>query len=140
MPEPSTMAPSPAPTYTAPPLSFDQGALMQAFNTTTLTPPSPNVWYMDFGASAHMTGNHSNLSHILPSPSSYLHVIIRNGHALPITCVGRTTLPTPTHLFQLKNVLVTPSIIKNLLFVCQFTTDNYVFVEFDPFGLSVKDL
>jgi hypothetical protein len=30
---------------------------MQAFNTTTLTPPSPDVWYMDSGASAHMTRN-----------------------------------------------------------------------------------
>ena len=38
VPGPSTMAPPPATPYTATPPAFDQGALMQAFNTTTLTP------------------------------------------------------------------------------------------------------
>jgi hypothetical protein len=42
--------------------------------------------------------------------------------------------------FYLSNVLVTPDIIKNLLSVRQFTTDNNCSMEFDPFGLSVKDL
>jgi hypothetical protein len=42
--------------------------------------------------------------------------------------------------FYLNNVLVTPDIIKNLLFVRQFTTDNNCSMEFDLFGLSVKDL
>jgi hypothetical protein len=34
----------------------------------------------------------------------------------------------------------TPDIIKNLLYVRQFMTDNNCSMEFDPFGLSVKDL
>jgi hypothetical protein len=42
--------------------------------------------------------------------------------------------------FYLNNVLVTPDIIKNLLYICQFTTNNWCSIEFDPFGLSVKDL
>jgi hypothetical protein len=42
--------------------------------------------------------------------------------------------------FYLNNVLVTPDIIKNLLSVRQFTTDNNCSMEFDPFGLSVKEL
>jgi hypothetical protein len=37
-------------------------------------------------------------------------------------------------------VLVAPDIIKNLLSIRQFTTDNLVSVEFDPLGVSVKDL
>ena len=110
---------------------------MQAFNTMSLTPPSSNEWYMDSGASAHMTGNHGNLSHLLPSNSSYPHVIIGNGQALPITCTGHTTLSTPNHSFSLNNVLVTPDIIKNLISVRKLTTDNLVSVEFDPFGLSI---
>ena len=112
---------------------------MQAFNTMSLTPPSSNEWVMDSGASAHMTSNPGNLSHILPSNSSYPHVIIGNGHALPITRVGHTTLSTPNHTFYLNNVLVTPDLIKNLISTRKFTTDNFVSVEFDPFGLSVKD-
>jgi hypothetical protein len=42
-------------------------------------------------------------------------------------------------LFYLNNILVTPDVIKNLLFVHQFTTDNWCSMEFDPFGLSFKD-
>ena len=41
---------------------------------------------------------------------------------------------------RLNNVLVSPHIIKNLIFVRQFTTDNNCSVEFDPAGCSVKDL
>jgi hypothetical protein len=36
--------------------------------------------------------------------------------------------------------LVSPQIIKNLISVRQFTTDNNCSVEFDPAGCSVKDL
>ena len=42
MPGAPPSAPMPAPTYVAMPSSFDQGSLMQAFNTMSLTPPSPN--------------------------------------------------------------------------------------------------
>jgi hypothetical protein len=50
---------------------------------------------------------------------------------------GYSTLLGPFHL---NNVLVAPDIIKNLLSVRQFTTDNLVSIEFDPLGISVKDL
>jgi hypothetical protein len=42
--------------------------------------------------------------------------------------------------FYLNNVLVTPDIIQNLLFVHRFTNDNWCSMEFDPYSLSVKDL
>ena len=113
---------------------------MQAYNTMSLAPPPPHEWIMDSGASAHVTGNQGNLSHILPSSSPYPHVIVGNGHALPITRTGHTTLSTPNHSFSLNNVLVTPNLVKNLISVHKLTTDNLVSVEFDPFGLSVKDL
>jgi hypothetical protein len=35
---------------------------------------------------------------------------------------------------------VSPNIIKNLISIRLFTTDNNCSIEFDPFGLSVKDL
>ncbi|KAL8162424.1 hypothetical protein V2J09_013913 [Rumex salicifolius] len=40
---------------------------------------------------------------------------------------------------KLNYVLVTPSIIKNLILIHQFIVDNSCSVEFDPFGFSVKD-
>jgi hypothetical protein len=45
-------------------------------------------------------------------------------------------LPGP---FYLNNVLVTPDIIMNLLSIHQFTINKWCSLEFDPFGLSVKD-
>jgi hypothetical protein len=36
--------------------------------------------------------------------------------------------------------LLAPDIVQNLLSVHRFTTDNLCSMEFDPFGLSVKDL
>jgi hypothetical protein len=47
---------------------------------------------------------------------------------------------TFSNLFYLYNVLVTPDIIQNLLSVRHFTTNNWCSIEFDPYGLSVKDL
>jgi hypothetical protein len=42
------------------------------------------------------------------------------------------------HPLHLRDVLVTPRIIKNLVSVRQFTTDNNCSVDFDPFGFSVS--
>jgi len=41
---------------------------------------------------------------------------------------------------SLQNVFVSPHIIKILISVHRFTTDNLCLVEFDPYGRSVKDL
>jgi hypothetical protein len=42
--------------------------------------------------------------------------------------------------FPLQNVLISPDIVKNLIYVRKFTRHNYVSIEFDLFGFSVKDL
>nr|GFB63571.1 ribonuclease H-like domain-containing protein [Tanacetum cinerariifolium] len=53
--------------------------------------------------------------------------------------VGHSVLSTLFRPFRLNNVLITPNIVKNLIFVRQFVRDNSCTVEFDPFGFSVKD-
>jgi hypothetical protein len=70
----------------------------------------------------------------LTDPSS---IVVGNGSAILITSIGDSALLGP---FYLNNVLVTLDIIQNLLFVRCFTTDNWCYMEFDPFGLFVKDL
>jgi hypothetical protein len=90
---------------------------------------------VDFGASYHTTPATGTLSHSHPSLPSF--VIVGNGSTLPVTSLGDSVLPGP---FYLKDVLVAPHIIQNLPFVCQFTTSNSYSIEFDPFGLSVKEL
>ena len=71
--------------------------------------------------------------HLFHSPS----IIVGNDSTLPITLVGDSVLPRPFHL---NDVLVAPHIIHNILFVRRFTTNNSRSIEFDPFGLFVKDL
>ena len=56
---------------------------------------------------------------------------------LPVTATCVASLPG--HL-SLNNVLVSPRLIKNLISVRQFTSDNNCSVEFDHAGCSVKDL
>jgi hypothetical protein len=46
-------------------------------------------------------------------------------------------LPGP---FYLNNILLAPDLVQSLLSVRRFTIDNWCSMEFDPFGLSVKDL
>jgi hypothetical protein len=103
-----------------------------------LTPPVVTDWVADSSASNPTTSDVGNLTSVHPptftNPSS---IIVVNGSALPVTSIGDSALPG---LFYLNNVLVTPDIIQNLLYVHHFTTNNWCSMMFDPFGLSVKDL
>jgi hypothetical protein len=67
-------------------------------------------------------------------------VIVGNGSHLPITHLGQFAIPSSSRPLYLHNVLVAPNIVKNLLSVRHFTTDNSLSMEFDPYGVSVKDL
>jgi histone deacetylase 1/2 len=77
-------------------------------------------------------------SHPLPPGSA--HVIVGNGASLPVTHTGALSVPTIAAPLHLHNVLVCPSLVKNLVSVRALTRDNPVTVEFDAFGFSVKDL
>jgi hypothetical protein len=72
-------------------------------------------------------------------PPSISSITVGNGTSIPVTSRGHFVLPTPTTNFALNNILVAPSIVRNLLSVRQFTRDNSSF-EFDAQGFSVKDL
>jgi hypothetical protein len=102
------------------------------------TPSTVTDWVMDSGASNHTSLDVGNLtyvhSHTSTDPSS---IIVGKGSTLSITSVGDLALLGP---FYINNVLVTPDIIQNLLPVHCYTTDNGCSMEFNPFGLSVKEL
>jgi histone deacetylase 1/2 len=121
--------------------SWDASSLVSNFNTMSLNPPSSAEWYADFGTGSHMVNNAGILSSFHPpSSSSPSSIIVGNGALLPITSVGSHSFATDRRPPILSNVLVSPSIIKNLIYVHRFTTDNNCSIKFDPFGLSVKDL
>jgi len=118
------------------PAGWDQQSLASAFSTVSLNQPATNDWFFDSGATSRMTSDSSTLTHNFISryPSS---IVVGNGSLLPVTSTGTVTLPG---FFSLNNVLVSPSLIKNLIYVRQFTSDNNCYVEFDPAGCSMKDL
>jgi hypothetical protein len=105
----------------------------------TSTPPTPVTDCVeDSGATNHTTPHPGHISS--PRPLSLAHlssIVVGNGYVLPVTSVGNSVLP---RLFYLNDFLVTPNLVQSLLYVHHFTTDNSYSKEFDPFGLSRKDL
>jgi hypothetical protein len=104
-------------------------------------PPAPTSvqdWVIDSDAMHHTTPSVGIISTLHPlasfNPSS---VIVGNDSSLPITLVGDSVLPRP---FYRNNILLALDMVQSLLSIHHFTTDNWCSMEFDPFGLSVKDL
>jgi hypothetical protein len=119
--------------------SWEWQSLANSFSTMTLQPlASVTDWGAYSGTSIHTTPYADSISRPYPpsaiTPSA---VLAGNGSTLPVTTVGDMVLPGP---FYINDILHTHVIIHNLLFVCRFTTDNSVSMEFDPFGLFIKDL
>jgi hypothetical protein len=95
---------------------------------------------MDTGASGHAANNPGIISSTRPATNSASHIIVGNGAPLPIRSFGSTTIPYVGKSLSLNNDMISPGLIKNQIFVPTFTRDNWVSVEFDPFGFSIKDL
>ena len=115
--------------------SWDQAGLIAALQQMAL---EGNAWVMDTGASTHMHSSEGILLSRLPAASS--SITVGNGAHIPVTSRGSSVLATDTSRFILNNVLIVPSIIRNLLSVRQFTRDNRCSIEFDASGFSVKDI
>ncbi|KAK9066849.1 hypothetical protein SSX86_014172 [Deinandra increscens subsp. villosa] len=114
------------------PTNIDQ-AYVGANNNFT---PDP-TWYLDTGATNHMSHSAGKLSSYVLN-SRLNSIVVGNGSQIPIHGTGHTTINTsfPLHL---KDILVSPSLIKNLCSVRRLTTDNNISIEFDRFGFLVKD-
>ncbi|XP_071714301.1 uncharacterized protein [Rutidosis leptorrhynchoides] len=118
--------------------SGDATSLTQAFSACSIQDPGDDGWYMDTGAIAHLASDSGKLNtifnkNIVPS------VIVGDGSTILVLASGNATLPNPYRPLDLHNVLVTPNIVKNLIYVKQFNKDNKTTIEFDDFGFSVKD-
>nr|GEV32508.1 putative reverse transcriptase domain-containing protein [Tanacetum cinerariifolium] len=109
-----------------------------AFTVGTLHDPDSGAWNFDTGASSHLNNSVNSFSEIF-NTCMYPSVSVGDGHSIPVTNTSHSILPTPTRSPHLNNVLITPYIVKNLLYVRQFVRDNNCTIEFDAFGFSVKD-
>ncbi|KAJ9555163.1 hypothetical protein OSB04_009777 [Centaurea solstitialis] len=83
-------------------------------------------WYVDSGATAHMTPSPSNLD----TSKQYKgqdHVSFGNGTSLSVSRIGHSSLPNN---IKLLDVLVVPHLTKNLLSISKLTNDQPIDVLF----------
>ncbi|KAI0527296.1 hypothetical protein KFK09_002895 [Dendrobium nobile] len=103
------------------------------------TEPPTLDWYLDSGASAHMT----NKSEQLLQGSVYQgndQVMVGDGRTVPITHSGLGLLPTPDRKLLLSNLLHIPAISHNLLSISKLVSTNNISITFTPNGFTLKDL
>lgn len=94
---------------------------------------------MDSGSTNHIAAQPGTLRSLF-NKNSFSSVKVGNGSSALVTHTGHKTLPSTSRPLHLHNVLFYPDIIKNLISVRRFVTDNLCSIEFDPFGFCVKDL
>ncbi|KAK9144324.1 hypothetical protein Sjap_004227 [Stephania japonica] len=109
-----------------------------SFLGTTSTCPDSS-WYMDSGASSHITSDPSQLGNCTPYGGN-ASLMVGNGTYLPITNTGSAFIPSTGSKLSFHNTLCVPSIRKNLLSVSQLTRDNNVLIEFRRNTCLVKDI
>lgn len=118
--------------------SSQNNTVPQAFVVTASTVNDPS-WYVDSGATAHVTADLANLS-LSSDYKGKEKLTVGNGNSLPISHVGYAVLDNDAHPLYLTNVLRVPlEIIKNLISVSKFTYDNDLIVEFFSDCLLIKD-
>ncbi|KAJ9566760.1 hypothetical protein OSB04_002726 [Centaurea solstitialis] len=89
--------------------------LSSVFQAMSVQPPQDNNFYMDTGASRHMTFNQGTMHSLTPCNSSFIQV--GNGAVVPARYIGQCKLPFSPWPLMLKNVLVSDKLIKNLALI-----------------------
>ncbi|GJV25719.1 ribonuclease H-like domain-containing protein [Tanacetum coccineum] len=135
---PSSGSSIPTPTVGSTQPTGQPTILPHAFLTKTLWDLNNGDWNMDIGASSHLNASSTYLSNVF-NTCLYPSVSVGDGYSIPVTNTGHSILPTSHGDLHLRNVLITPSIIKNLIYVRQFVRDNNCTIEFDGFGFYFKD-
>lgn len=94
-------------------------------------------WVDDSKASNHTTNNGANISlfHLfhLATPT----IFVSNGSILRVILADDSILSRSSYL---NNILLILDIISSLISIRRFTTNSSCFMEFDPFGVFVKNL
>ncbi|KAF3781753.1 Retrovirus-related Pol polyprotein from transposon TNT 1-94 [Nymphaea thermarum] len=115
-----------------------QQLLMTTLSKLNLKQNEQGEWYVDSGAAAHVTGETGNLSSVFP----YLDkgsVVTGDGSHHTITHVGNAQISMGSSFIPLKNVLVVPSVKKNIVSVSKLIDDTHSSVEFTSSSVYVKD-
>ena len=107
-------------------------SLPHLFNTMTLNDLGNSGWVMDTGATDHVHTNRGILNSVSNNHYSPRAIYVGNGSAILVVTSGHSIFPVLNiyRTLHLQNVLITPNIIKNLIFVRNFTTHNKFSVDF----------
>ncbi|PKU60283.1 Retrovirus-related Pol polyprotein from transposon TNT 1-94 [Dendrobium catenatum] len=108
-----------------------------ALYTSTASSPQQD-WFLDSGASSHLTSDSSHFQSTHPYTGTN-QVIIGNGQSLPIHSTGKGILPTPQGTIRLSLLHLVPNLSFNLLSVHRLTTDNNCAITFSSNGYTIKD-
>jgi hypothetical protein len=106
-------------------------------NTASTSYNADPAWYMDTGATDHITNDLDRLQ-IRERYNGHEQVHVGNGAGLHISHVGSSSINTNANPLQLRNVLHVPRITKNLLSAHKLALDNEVFIEIHPYHFIVK--
>lgn len=93
------------------------------------------TYYVDMGASSHITNDPGNLINLVPY-KGHDKIMVGDGSDLHISQVGDCM--TYKNI-KLKEVLIVPEANRNLIFVSQLAKDNYCICEFTASGFVIKD-
>ncbi|PKU66658.1 Retrovirus-related Pol polyprotein from transposon TNT 1-94 [Dendrobium catenatum] len=96
-------------------------------------------WYLDSGASTHLTADSAHLTNTEPYTGSS-QFVLGNGKHIPIQHTGKGVLPTSTGNLILQNIHHALNLSFNLLSVHQLTRDNNCIVSFSANGYQIKDM
>jgi len=95
-------------------------------------------WYMDSGATYHITGELEKLFvHDKYIGGDQVHTT--SGAGMAINHVGHNVLHSPIRNIHLNNILHVPHANKNLLSVNRLARDNNAFLEFHPNHFLIKE-
>lgn len=104
--------------------------------------PRDGGWYLDSGATDHVSNDFSNLS-INTQYKGNNQLVVGNGSKLKIASIVHTLLiifePYVLQHIKLNQILYVPEITKNLIRISKILVDNNVYVEFDKYSCVVKD-
>jgi histone deacetylase 1/2 len=118
---------------------FDHSFTGQPQKTAAAATSSYGVdtnWYMDTGATDHVTGELEKLT-VHDKYHGGEQILAANGSGMEIANVGYSRLHSPN--LHLNNVLHVPQAHKSLCSVNRLTRDNKVFLEFHPHHFSIKE-
>ena len=95
-------------------------------------------WYVDSGATDHITGELEKLS-FHDKYRGGEQVLTANGAGMEINHVGHSILQSPVRDIHLHNVLHVPSANKSLVSANRLVKDNNAFLELHPHHFSLKE-